>query len=191
MKLLIKAFDNQQIVRKNGKEYLLLPLTDHIVPTNPRILKQAVSVICKNVNWKGVNLIVSEEEKGGFIAVACALRKNIPFSLAKQNPVHVDNETKIEFQMAYNKNMTMYLNGVEKFHKVVVIDDFVDSGGTLTALIKAVKNKGAKIIDVVALAEKVNQNGVEKIKKVTGVDVKTIIKIDTSGKSSKVVNALS
>jgi len=39
----------------------------------------------------------------------------------------------------------------------------------------------------VALAEKVNVGGIKKIKQKTGYNVRTIIKVDTSGKRSKVV----
>ncbi len=63
----------------------------------------------------------------------------------------------------------------------------VDSGGTLIALIEAIKSTGALILDVICLAEKVEFKGVERVLKETGVKVKTIIKVDTTGEFSKVV----
>ncbi len=187
MKNLIKSFDQQKIVRKNGKGYLVLPLTDHYPATDPQILREAVNAICDVVDWSQVNLIVSEEERGGFIAVAVALQRNLPFSLAKQNPIKLKNEVGINFSMAYNDRMSLYLNGLKKGDKVVIIDDIVDTGGTMIAMIKAVEQAGVKILDIVAIAEKTEIQGVKRIKSETGHDVKTILKLDTSGEKSKVL----
>lgn len=97
---LISSFDNQQVIRQEGKGYLVIPMTDHHTATNPLILRQAVNAICDVVDWNGpspINKIVSEEEKGGFIAVGVALQRNLFFSLAKQNPVRLPGEIDINF----------------------------------------------------------------------------------------------
>lgn len=193
MEELIKSFDNQQIIRKDGRGYLVISITDHYGATNPVILRQAVNAICDVVNWNGptpINKIVGEEERGGFIVVCAALQRNLPFSLAKQNPVRLPGEIGIKFKMAYNDNASLYLNGVEKGDRVIIIDDIVDSGGTMIALIEALRKAGAEIAEVVALAEKVEVGGVARIEKETGIKVKTIIKLDTSGEKSKVVGTI-
>ena len=190
---LIASFDKQPIIRKNGRGYLVISMTDHFTATSPVILRQAVNAICDSINWNGpdpINKVVSEEEKGGFIAVCVALQRNLPFSLAKQNPVRLPGEIGIKFSMDYDKNMTLYLNGVKKKDRVIIIDDIVATGGTMIAIIKAVEQAGVVIKDVISLAEKVEMGGVKRVKDETGIDVKTIIKIDTSGKRSKVVGTI-
>lgn len=193
-KELIESFDNRPIIYKNGKGYLVISMTDHYGPTNPLILRQAVNAICDVVNWNTpspINKIVSEEERGGFIAVCVALQRNLPFSLAKQNPIHLPGEIGIEkFKMAYSDEMSLYINGVEKGDRVLIIDDIVDTGGTMIAMIQAVRKAGVEIIDVVALAEKVEVGGVARIEKETEIKLKTIIKVDTSGEKSKVVGTI-
>ena len=84
--------------------------------------------------------------------------------------------------------MSLYLNGLKENNKVIIIDDIIDTGGTMIALIKALGIAKVKIIDIVALAEKVNVGGIKKIKQKTGYDVRTIIKVDTSTDRSKVVS---
>lgn len=193
VKELIQSFNNQSIIRENGKNYLVIPLTDHNRATDPTILHQAVNAICDTVNWNDespINKIVSEEEKGGFIAVGVALQRNLPFSLAKQNPVGLHGEIGITFKMAYSEAMTLYLNGVENSDRIVIIDDIVDTGGTMIAMIQAVRQAGVEIKEVVTLAERVEMRGVERIKLETGIKVKTIIQIDTSGEVSKVVGTI-
>jgi adenine/guanine phosphoribosyltransferase-like PRPP-binding protein len=190
MKQLIASFHNQQIIKKDGRNYLVIPMTDHFHSTDPVILRQAVNAICDVVNWNGsdpITKIVSEEERGGFIAVCVALQRNLPFSLAKQNPVHLPGEIGIKFKMSYNDNMTLFLNGIEKKDRVILIDDMIDTGGTVIAMIQAVKQAGVEIKDIVCLAEKVEMGGVARIEKETGYKVKTILKLDTSGTKSKVI----
>ena len=193
MQELIQSFDNQQIIRKDGRGYLVISMTDHYQATNPLILRQAVNAICDVVNWNSeapINKIVSEEEKGGFIAVGVALQRNLPFSLAKQNPVRLPGEIGITFKMAYSDSMTLYLNGVDKNDRVIIIDDIIDTGGTMIAMIQAVRQVQVEIKEVVTLAEKVEMKGVERIRSETGITVKTIIQLDTSGERSKVVSTI-
>ena len=193
MQELIQSFDNQQIIRKDGRGYLVISMTDHYQATNLLILRQAVNAICDVVNWNSeapIDKIVSEEEKGGFIAVGVALQRDLPFSLAKQNPVRLPGEIGVTFKMAYSDAMTLYLNGVDKNDRVIIIDDIIDTGGTMIAMIQAVRQVQVEIKEVVTLAEKVEMKGVERIRSETGITVKTIIQLDTSGERSKVVSTI-
>jgi len=194
MRELLESFDNQKIIRQNKRHYLIIPMTDHYKATDPVILRQAVNAICDVVNWMDgspITKIVSEEEKGGFIAVCVALQRGIAFSLAKQNPIRLPGEIGIsKFKMAYSDEMSLYLNGLQKGDRVIIIDDVVDTGGTIIAMIKAVRKARVGIADVVCLAEKTEVGGVKRIKEETGIDVKTIIKLDTSGKKSKVLGTI-
>jgi hypothetical protein len=60
----------------------------------------------------------------------------------------------------------------------------------MVAMIQAVRCAGVDIKEVVGLSEKLELHGVEKIKKETGIKVKTIIKLDTTGKKSKVISTI-
>ncbi len=186
-------FDKKDVIIKGGKNFLILPLFNHSEPTSPQILQTAVNAVIDVIDWRSHNkitTIVSEEESGGFLAVCVALQRNIPFTLAKQNPFHIPGEISIKFAMSYNSEMTLHLNGVRKGENVVLIEDFIDSGGTMIALIQALQIAGATISDIVALGEKVNAGGVKRVKKETGYDVKTIVRVDTSKKKSKVISTI-
>lgn len=191
MKALIESLDNQKIFKINGgKTYLVNTLTDHVPSTTPLVLKQAINAIIKRVgnDLKKANKIIGEEERGGYIAACLSLETNLPFCLAKQNPCKIPGEVGVKFHMAYSNNMTMYLNGLSVKDKVIVIDDFIDSGGTMIAMISTLQKMNIKIVKAVAVVERVEKRAVHKIKEVTGIDVETIIKIDTSGEKSVVIN---
>lgn len=192
MQTLVQMFDKQPVIKQNGRNYLIIPLFNHSVATHPATLHMAANAVIDSVDWQKnqIDTIVSEEETGGFLAVCVAIQRNIPFTLAKQNPVHLPGEIAIEFSMAYNDKMTLHLNGVKKGDKVVIVEDFVDTGGTMIALIQALQKAGAQIVDIVALGEKVNMGGVRKIQQETGFLVKTVIKVDTTGDTSAVIGTM-
>lgn len=58
----------------------------------------------------------------------------------------------------------------------------------MVALIEAIKKAGAEIIDVVAVADKAEYGGVERIKSETGLLVKTALTISVTGERSIVTD---
>ncbi|WP_256663432.1 MULTISPECIES: hypothetical protein [unclassified Pseudomonas] len=86
------------------------------------------------------------------------------------------NEQVVNVQSEYFQG-SMYLNGVNAGDRVTIIDDTLSTGGAVIALVNAVKGAGGELVDVICAVEKVGNNGAEKVKKQTGIDVKTIMKI--------------
>jgi adenine/guanine phosphoribosyltransferase-like PRPP-binding protein len=82
---------------------------------------------------------------------------------------------------------TLYLNGVERGDQVLIVDDLISTGGTLVALIRAVRQAGAHIRDVVCVAEKIEYGGGARVQAETGLAVKTLVKISVAGERSRVV----
>ena len=58
----------------------------------------------------------------------------------------------------------------------MLIDDVVSTGGTMTGVLKALQKMGLDIVDVVAVIEK--GNGKAKVESETGLEVKTLVKVD-------------
>ena len=92
----------------------------------------------------------------------------------------------VEFEMEYASGQ-LFLNGIEKNDRVIIVDDMVSTGGTMLALIEAVAKAGASIVDIVCVAEKVEYEGVHKIEKETGYKVKTLVQVSVVGERSKVL----
>ena len=93
------------------------------------------------------------------------------------------------FSCEYVKEGTLYLSGIEKNDRVIIIDDIISTGGTMIGIIKTLKKIGAEIIDVLVLAEKIEYSGIKKVKNETDIDVRSLIKISVAGTRSKVLNA--
>ena len=73
----------------------------------------------------------------------------------------------------YSKN-PMYINGLKKGDRVVIIDDVLSTGGTMKAIINALKNTiGCEIVDAAVIFGKSNMD--DAIYREFGVRVKRLI----------------
>jgi adenine phosphoribosyltransferase len=187
MSLLEESFDNKPLVTVGKFQFLLNPLTEQVPATSPELLREAAARILAIANLEGVNKIVGEEDRGAILVAAVSLQSNLPLALARWNPSGVPGQIAVDFAMEYTQG-TLYLNGVERDDQVLIVDDLISTGGTLVALIRAVQQAGAKIRDVICVAEKIEYGGVARVKTETGIAVKTLIKISVAGERSRVVN---
>ncbi len=186
MKEIIKALDNQPIVQINGYGFIINPLTEQIPATSAELLKDACHELAECVDKTRTTKLVAEEDKGAILLAGVSWITGLPFGIARWQPNGLSSQIKQSFKMEY-KHGDIYLNGIEPKDKVTIIDDMVSTGGTIIALIKTIEKIGAEIIDIICVAEKMNYGGVSSIKKNTGYNVKTLLKIDVGGEKSKII----
>ncbi len=185
MKHIIDAFDNRPLVHVKDRKYIINPLTDHH-PTTPFVLvDEVVTELSKLTDFSKATKILGEEERGGFLATLVAYANKLPFGMVKWNPTGLGGQFAIDFRMSYAEGK-LYLNGVEPGDKVIIVEDMVDSGGTMVAMINLLKQAGIELVDVVVVAEKSEFHGIDRIKLETGVQVKHLVSFDVSGERSKV-----
>ena len=106
--------------------------------------------------------------------------------MARWYPTGLQGQVSVDFEMEYASGK-LFLNGVAENDRVIIVDDMVSTGGTMIALIQAVEQAGAEIVDIVCVAEKIEYRGVQRIAEETGHQVKTLVKISVAGERSKVV----
>jgi adenine/guanine phosphoribosyltransferase-like PRPP-binding protein len=187
MQQIIKAFHHQPLVFLKDRKYIVNPLCDHCPATTYELVDDVVKELSKLIDFGKATKIIGEEDRGGFVAALIAYYHKLPFGLVKWNAAGLDGQIYVPFRNAYAEGK-MYLNGAEQGDKVIVVEDIIDSGGTIIAMINLLKKAKIKIIDIVAIAEKVEYKGVERIRQETGFYVKHLIKVASNGGDlSKVV----
>lgn len=184
--LLEDAFDDKPLVAVGKYQFILNPLTEQVPATSPELLREAAARVLQIANRDGVTKIVGEEDRGAILVAAVALASNLPLALARWNPSGVPGQIAVEFAMEYARG-TLYLNGAERGDQVLIVDDLISTGGTLIALIRAIRQAGAQIRDVVCVAEKVEYGGVARVQAETGLAVKTLVKISVAENRSRVL----
>lgn len=186
MKEVIDAFHNRPLVKVKDRNFLVNPLTDHHPTTPYDLVEDTLTELTKLTDFSKATKIIGEEDRGGFLAALMAYKHKLPFGLVKWNPLELSGTVSIEFRNAYTEGK-MYLYGAEKGDKVILVEDMVDSGGSIIAMIELLRKAEIELVDVIAVAEKFEYKGIERIKNETGIEVKHLLKFNSQGTQSKVV----
>ncbi len=176
-----KTLVESPIVKKGDYNYFIHPITDGIMLVEPDLLREVSEAIIKVADLN-VDKIVCMEAMGIHIATALSLETNIPFVVVRKRCYDLDEEVAVHQVTGYSE-CELYINGIRKGERILVVDDVVSTGGTMIAVLDALKGAGIEIADIVAVVEK--GEGKERVKKETGHDIKTLIKVDV--KDGKVV----
>ncbi len=184
--LVIQAFDNQPLIQFEKYKFLINSLTEQIPATPAELLQAATDWIVAEGDFNQATKIGGEEDKGAILVASTSLATGLPFGMARWYPAGLEGEVSVDFEMEYASGQ-LFLNGVEENDKVIIVDDMISTGGTMLALIQAVQLAKGKIIDIICVAEKIEYDGVQRIAKETGCQVKTLVKISIAGERSKVL----
>lgn len=149
--------------------YAILPLEGL---NFPEFLEAVVDGILEIANFNGCDKIVTMEAKGIPIATALSLKTGVPFVIARKRQYGLPGEIIVEQKKAYKGRADMYINWVKKGDKVIVIDDIISSGGTMSAVIDGLREVGAAILDFVVVWDR--GHGLETVEKNTGYKIKSL-----------------
>ncbi len=186
MDMLEQAFHDKPLVQVGAYRFLVNPLTEQIPATSAELLRAAAARVLEAVTLDGVTKLAGEEDRGAILVAAVSLQSGLPFGLARWNPSGVPGQIAVDFAMEYTQGI-LYLNGVEPGDQVLVVDDLISTGGTLVALIRAIRMAGAEIRAAICVVEKVEYGGVGRVRAETGVEVKTLVKVSVAGERSQVL----
>ncbi|HAY83568.1 MAG TPA: adenine phosphoribosyltransferase [Chloroflexi bacterium] len=186
--LVRQAFDNKPLIQFNQYKFLINPLTEQIPATSAELLQAATDWIVETGDFSLANKIAGEEDKGAILVASTALATGLPFGMARWYPAGLEGQVSVKFEMEYTSG-ELFLNGIEENDRVMIVDDMISTGGTMLALIEAIRLAKAEIIESICVAEKIEYGGVQRILNETGILVKTLVKISVAGEHSKVVQA--
>lgn len=184
--MLRAAFDGQPIIDIGRYRFLVNSITEQTPPTTAELLRAAGEALLAASDLTGVTKLCGEEDRGGILIAAASLLSGLPFGMARWSPAGVGGQIQVPFECEYTSG-ALYLNGIEPGDRVLILDDMISSGGTLVALIQAVRLAGAQVADAVCLAEKMEYGGVARVQAETGITVKTLLQVSVTGERSRVL----
>ena len=167
---LIKA----PVIKKGEYNYFVHPITDGIPLVEPSILEEAAEGISRFGNME-VDKIVCVEAMGIHIATALSIKTRIPFVVVRKRVYGLDGEVPVHQMTGYSQG-ELYINGLHKGDRIILIDDVVSTGGTMIAVLNALKQMDVEIVDVMVVIEK--GNGKDIVKRETGFTVKSLVKVN-------------
>lgn len=184
-----ETFNNQPIVQVSGKKYCINSITDHLPITQPELLQQIINEMTEKMNYESVDFLVGEEDRGGYICALMSVAWKKPFTLTKWNPSGFEGDVLIEFRNAYTHG-NLYLNGIKemKGKKVIIVEDIIDTGGTIIAMTNLLRAHSVEVVGIIAVAEKVDYKGLERIEQETGITPKVLVSFSSNEAKSSVIN---
>lgn len=143
------------IVRRGEYNYFIHPITDGVPLLDPSLLREVACAMVGVMDLRGVDKIVTAEAMGIHIGTALSLMTDIPLNILRKRQYNLPGEVAVHQTTGYS-NGQLYLNGITKGDRVVVIDDVISTGGTLRAIVAALERAGAEINDICVVIRRGN-----------------------------------
>jgi adenine phosphoribosyltransferase len=177
MDKLRESLKSAPVVEKEGYHYFVHPISDGVPMLRPELLREIVIGIIRKANLEAVDKIVAPEAMGIHISTAVSLMTDIPLVVVRKRSYGLDDEVSIAKSTGY-ADSEMFINDIRDGDRVLVLDDVLSTGGTLRALLTALEDIGAELVDTVAVIKKVD--GENQLAN-TPYKPKTLINIEMDG----------
>lgn len=185
LKNLRESLKNAPIVRRGDYNYFIHPISDGVPVVKPELLREVIACIVKNADLD-VDKIVTIEAMGLPLGSALSQITDIPFIIVRKRKYDLPGEIAVHQVTGYSKG-ELYLNGINKGDRVLIVDDVISTGGTMVATLKALEMAGAEIKDIIVVIERGEG---KKIIKDMGYNIQTMVKIDVDQKGVKVIDTI-
>lgn len=134
------------VVEMGGYPYLVTPLADGIPRIEPGLLVEAADALA-GMSGLDFDLILAPEAMGIPLATAISLKTGLPFAVIRKRRYGLPGEITIEQRTGYSESI-LYVNGVEPGMRVAIVDDMLDTGNTIRALIEGLERNEILVKEV-------------------------------------------
>jgi len=170
---LVESLETCPIVRRGDYNYFIHPITDGVPIVDPALLREVCTAMIKVLDLTGVEKIVVVEAMGIHIGSVLSTMTDIPMTIMRKREYKLPGEIAVHQTTGYSKG-ELYLNGVYKGDRVVIIDDVISTGGTMKALFQALEIAGAEVMDICIAIQRGNPD--------IGRPYKSLVKIEVTEK---------
>lgn len=132
---------------------------------DPEAFKHACDELYKRYKGEKIDIIVGIEARGFIFGAVLAYKLGVSF-VPVRKPGKLPSKTiSEEYDLEYGKNkIEMHEDAIKKGQRVLVIDDLIATGGTVSAAIKLIEKLGGEVIECAFLIELPELKGRDKIK---------------------------
>ena len=163
------------VVRFGEYEYFVHPITDGIPLGKPELLAEVLDALARLREWTRCDKIVTAESMGFPLAAGLSLRVNRPYVFIRKRKYGLPGEVSLKQSTGYSKT-DMFINNIHRGDRVVFVDDVISTGGTLAAVVKALRSIGAQVVDVLIVFEKTREKA--RMEADLGVRIQTLLRVE-------------
>jgi adenine phosphoribosyltransferase len=133
--------------------------------SDPASYQRAIDLMAHRHFHKGVEAVVGIEARGFVMGAAMAYKLGIGVILVRKAGKLPHKTVAAEYTLEYGKDrLEIHEDAVRPGMKVVVADDVLATGGTVSAVVDLLKRQGAVVVECCFLAELTDLRGREKLK---------------------------
>ncbi|MEM4160993.1 MAG: hypoxanthine/guanine phosphoribosyltransferase [Thermoplasmata archaeon] len=174
LKLLKRSLQESKVTRFGEYNYFVNPFTDGVPRLYPELMEEVRDAVIEISN-PDFDLIATPEAMGIHIATAVSLKLRKPFVIIRKKKYGLEGEGSLTQITGYSKS-NMYVNDIRPGDRVLLLDNVISTGSTLTAIIRAIRAMGASIADAVVVVDK--GEGKKKVEEECGIKVKTLVRVE-------------
>ena len=133
---------------------------------DPKLLKESIDIICDYFKDLNIDIVVGPESRGFIFGTPIAYNMNAGF-VPVRKPGKLPAETvKYSYDLEYGQDtLEIHKDSIKKGQKVLIVDDLLATGGTVSATAKLVEMLGGEVVGLGFFIELTELKGREKIKK--------------------------
>ena len=173
-KINIKVKRVKRIGAVDARPIRIIHSLDGIVdPLDTQKVLKVIRYLSKKINWKNVDYIVGFDSGGIIPSLFLSYVSKKPLLIAYKLKLGLPNRIKFLEPNAARKDI--YIYGLKRRNRVVLVDDEIYSGDSMVEAIKELQKRGIIIKDIVCLIEAVKFGARNKIREF-GFDLKSYLK---------------
>jgi len=136
-------------------------------------LRLAIDSMIKSLDGVDFDVIVGTESRGFIFGVPIAYALNKPFVPARKLGKLPCETVSVTYDLEYGSAaLEMHKDAIKPGQKVVLVDDLLATGGTISACASMVEQLGGQVVKIIFLMELAGLFGREKLQ---GYDVDSVI----------------
>jgi adenine phosphoribosyltransferase len=167
MQRLRESVETAPVVERDGYRYLVHPVSNGVPTLSPALVREVVTGLLERVDFEDADVIVTPVTMGVHVATALSLATDVPLVVVRAREYGFEREVAFE-----HPDSEFYLNDVTAGDRVVVVDDLVNTGQSLTAIVDALDAVGAELLDVACVIRRV-----ESRNDLAGLDVTRLLDV--------------
>jgi adenine/guanine phosphoribosyltransferase-like PRPP-binding protein len=185
----IRAYDDQPTIPANDCRKRIISTISELTPKlDPETLRVCASILASSIEPD--RKIVTEEHGAGHIAGALSFLNGNDIAIARWTSEELADKLIPYFgKNAHYRGGRLVLQGVQAGDKVTIVDDVLDRGETLGALIGLLEARGAIIDEIYVLAEKTYSGKSFGRANLPGRNIKSLLTVEVGGRRSRVETA--
>ncbi len=113
---------------------------------------------------KKIDAIVGADARGFIFASALAYALELPLALVRKKGKLPHTTISESYELEYGTDtLEMHIDALNKGDRVILVDDLLATGGTMSAAVKLIEKLGAEVVEITCVVELPLLKGREKL----------------------------